>query len=64
MDIYLFIFVCISITLFLWLTSKEGANCFEHLCSFNGVESSIFIPFIDNLLLCFHCAAYTCVGIL
>jgi hypothetical protein len=51
MDIYLFIFVLVIMLLFLWLTSKKGANCFEHLCCFNGVESSVFIPFLDSLLI-------------
>jgi hypothetical protein len=51
MDVYLFNFVPIGMFLFLWLTSKEGANCFEHLCNFNGVESLVFIPFLDSLLI-------------
>jgi len=44
-SIYLLLFF------FLWLISKEGANCFENLCSFNGWESLVFIPFLDSLLI-------------
>jgi hypothetical protein len=51
MDIYLYTFVPINMLLFLWLTSKKGASCFDHLCSSNGVEFSGFIPFLDFLLI-------------
>jgi hypothetical protein len=53
---------------FFWLKNKEEINIFENLCSFEVVEASNLISWLDflldNLFLCLgHCTYRQCIGI-